>query len=615
MKKTSYYILIIIIVLFTSCEYSPSGSNFVELTKPADSIAIGISLNDINPADTIYIYQDTRISVKLFADSKDLRQATVFLDSQQYYLWNSSDNFDFVIRPYEVEEGVHKLTVNAVFASGSGSLAEIMGMEGYMGEMSWNIRVIPNPESHFQVGYRINKDGFLEIYWDNAVPENVIEKYTVRVPFADKDSIINNPKQKSFIDYGYVCGYAYYQVSTYLKSGYSYMTSLSLDKPTPAIYFEDLGIDRLRVYWDKPFANGRFNLSENDVTLSSGMIDTTITIPQIFGRNRQFSLEIRPQKAEYDNTYSQYSAWGSFYQGVNLGLQNWALFAYNKKDNIIYSTRYNDLVAFDANTLIEKNHISIIGNPWGLMYGGRVACAPNNSTVAAMTGEETWIFADNRFTNPIIIPNLPGNVNTRLSALTSDDRFFVVLFSISSLPTSGNCQVFNTKTGKKIFDFSFTHAITSIDSPNCVTVSDDGRYFFAASVNGMELFEINGTTVNLLYADTRRYTTATFVPNKPDKLLVRANSDIELRQIPNFDLIQKLDVSPTGAILCNVDPATGYLLYYQDGFLKVAPADNLANLIFNIRSEGTLIEISHLLNNKLLTYGGIALDISPYIKP
>ena len=611
MKKLSYLILTIS-VLFTSCEYEPNGSNFVQLTPPADSLAIGISLNDINPLDTIYIYQDTRILIKINAE-KELQQATILIDGQE--LWDNP--FDFTLRPNELGEGVHTLTVKAVFASGSGSLADMMGLEGYMGELSWNIRVIPNPESHFEVGYRLNKDGFLEIYWDNIIPENLIEKYTMRVTYADQDSIINNPAQKSFVDYGYVCGYAYYEVSTYLKSGYSYMTRLSFEKPVPEIHFEDLGINQLRIYWGKPFANGRFNLSENEVAISSGISDTTITVPQIFGRGRQFMLEVRPRRTEYDNSYNRHLAYGSFLQGVILDLPNWPLYAYNKKDNIIYSTRYDELVAFDATTLKEKNRVSIIGNPWGLMYGGRIACAPHNSTVAAMTGEETWIFTNSRFTNPIIIPNLPGNVNTRLSALTSDDRFFVVPFYISSLPTSGNCQVFNAKTGKEIFDFSFTHAITSIDSPNCVTISDDGHYFFAASVNGMELFEISGTTANLIYADTRRYTTATFVPNQPDKLLVRADSYIELRQMPNFNLIQKIDVSPTGAILCNVDPATGNLLYYKDNFLKVVPADNLANLLFEIRSDGTFIEMSSLLNNKILTLGqgGIVFDISSYIKP
>jgi len=614
MNKLNFILLLSTIYLFSSCEYEPNGNNFVELTPPEDNIPIAISLNGVNLSDTIYVYQNTSISIRINAP-KDLRQAVILLDGQEYSnMWNNSLNF--ILYPEQISEGVHKLTVDATFASGTGSLAEMMGLEGYMGELSWNIRVIHDPQNHFEVGYRVNKEGFLEIYWKNAVPDNVIGKYTIHAGLTQNTDItIDDATQKFFIDYGYVCGYAYYEVRTYLKDGNSFLQRLSFDTPTPAISFENLGLDSLRIYWDRPFANGRFTLRDNNVTVTSDINDTTITIPQIFGRNRQFSLEIRPQKAEYDNYNNIYSTWNSFCQGIILGLPNWEEYAYNAIDNIIYTRRYDELVALDATTLKEINAVLIIGNPWGFAYGGRIATAPHNSTVAAMTGEDTWIFTDSRFVNPIIISGLPGDINTRLSELTSDDRFFVVPLDFSAPQTSGNCQVFNAKTGGKIFDFSFTHAVISINSPNCVTVSDNGRYFFAASERGMELFEISGTTANLLYADTRRYTTATFVPNQPDKLLVRADSNIELRQMPDFKLIQKLDMSPTGAIICNVDPATGNLLYLKDDFLKVAPVDNLANLIFEIRSEGTFIERSSLLNNKLLTYGqgGIVFDISPYL--
>ena len=599
MKKILY--ILIAVGLFSSCEYDPSGNNFIELTPPDDFIAIDISLNDVDPADTIYVFENTRISIRINAEKK-LKQAVVLLDGKEYYYLNNSS--DFILRRNELKEGVHKLTVNAVFSSGTGSLAEMMGMEGYMGELSWNIRVMPDPATHFKVDYRLNEEGFLEIYWKNIIPEDAIKEYVVRPPYITQENIhiIDNPVQKSFVDYGYVCGQISYEVRTNLKSGYSYSQIISLNKPEPNIYFEDLGVDKLRIYWDKPFANGRFTLSESGTTIASAMNDTTITISQTFGPNRHFGLETRPQKPEYDSSRNRFYVWNWFRQGINLGLYGGQFYAYSTTDNIIYAS--STLTAFDATTLNIKTQNMHIASD-------RVACAPHNSTVAAMTSKETLIFADSRFTNQIIIPNLSGNINTRLSALTSDDRFFVVPGNPGQLETSGYCHVFNVKTGEKIFDFSFTHAIVSIALPNCVTISDDGRYFFAASVNGMELFEISGTTTNLLYADARRYTSATFVPNQPDKLLVRADSDIELRQMPNFKLIQKLDVSPTGAILCNVDPKTGNLLYYQDGFLKIAPVNDLANPIFEIRSDETRCK---LFNNKLVT-GILAFDINPYINP
>jgi hypothetical protein len=605
MNKSNLILSLVAIFSFISCEYDPSGNNFVELTPPDDTIPIEISLNNVNPSDTIYVYQDTKFSIKINSP-KDFRQAVILLDGQECnYMWNNS--LDFIIRPEQISEDVHKLTVNAIFASGTGSLAEMMGLEGYMGELSWNIRVIHNPQNHFEVGYRINEDGFLEIYWKNAVPENIIEKYTIHSGLTQNTDItINDATQKSFIDYGYVCGYAVYEVRTYLKDGYSFLQRLSLDTPTPAIYFEDLGLDNLRVYWDRPFANGRFTLLDvAPYVVIAETNDTTITIPQLFGRNRQFSLEIRPQKAEYDNYHNKFSAWDWFCQGISLGLPNWPLYAYNKIDNIIYTSK-DGLVAFDATTLQEINTVSIMGNPWGFAYGGKIASAPHNSTVAAMTGEETWIFADSRFINPIKISPLPGNVNTRLSALTSDDRFFVVQGGGSNI-----CKIFNALTGEKIVEFSFTYP-TIYDIPDHVTVSEDGHFFCASSGNGIEVFEIDGTTTNLLYTDTRQYKGASFVPSQPDKLLLRVGSYIEIRQIPSFNLIQALDVSANGATFCNIDPASMSLLYHQNDSLKVCKISNLTETIFKIRSDETTCK---MFNNKLLTYGkgGISFDITPYL--
>lgn len=604
MNKLNFVSLLTTIFLFAGCEYNPSGNNFVELTPPADYIPIEISLNDIDPSDTIYVYQNTLFTVEMNS-TKDLFQASILLDGQEYANIPNSP-YSFIINPGPLTEGVHKLTVNALFSSGTGSLAEMMGLEGYMGELSWNICVLHNLQDAYEIGYRINDEGFLEIFWKSYIPKSLIEKYTVHPGLTqNSDTTINDVTQKYFVDYGYVCGSGYYEVTTYLKNGNSFIQRLSLSKPTPAVSFENLGLDSLRVFWNKPFANGRFNLIVDNDTIASGIYDTTIIVPQLFGKNRLFTLEIRPQKAEYDIKFNQFRASGIFCQGTSLGLPNWPLYAYNIKDNIIYTSKYDNLVAFDATTLQEKNTISIIGNPWGFSYGGKIATAPHNSTVAAMTGEETWIFTDSRFINPIIISPLPGGIHTRLSALTSDDRFFVVQGG------SNTCHVFNTLTGEKIFDFLFTYK-TIYDIPDFVTVSEDGRFFCASSENGIEVFEINGTATNLLYTDTLEYKGAMFLPTQPDKLLLRVGSAIEIHQIPGFDLIQAHNVPVIGVTLCNIDPASMRLLYYQNDSLKVCEINNLQETIFKIRSDEKTCK---MFNNKLFTSGkgGIYFDIIPYL--
>lgn len=592
-------------LLFVACEYEPRGNNFVDLTPPEDNVPIEISLNDINPSDTIYLYKNTLISIKI-SSPIDLQQAVVLLDGEQYKNMGS-DTPGFTFYPDQMDEGVHKLTVDAIFTSGSGSLAEMMGLEGYTGELSWNIRVIHNAQDRFKVNYRVNEEGFFELFWNNAIPDNYIERYTVDLLWTQESRItINDAQQKSFVDYGYICKYASYEVKTLLKDGTIFTRTLSIDIPAPKVYFEDLGVDSLRVYWDKPFANGRFNLLEESKTIATEIQDTSIIIPQLFGKTRQFNLEITPLKAGYDYYHTISSDWSNFRQGTSLGLPNWELYAYSITDNIIYTGKYNNLVAFDATSLQELNTVSIMGNPWGFAYGGKIASAPHNSTVAAMTGEETWIFTDSRFIQPIKISPLRGDVNNRLCALTSNDRFFVVQQDATI------CKIFNSLTGEKIFELPFTYK-TIYTFPDFASVSENGQFFCASSDNGIEIFEIEGTATNLLYTDTRDYTGAMFVPSQPDKLLIRVGTDIEIRQLPDFNVIQTLDVSANGAFLCNIDPASMSLLYYQNDSLKVCKINNLAETIFKIRSDEKTCK---MFNNKLLTHGkgGICFDINPYLR-
>ncbi|MFZ4456178.1 MAG: hypothetical protein ACOYOT_08155 [Bacteroidales bacterium] len=501
---------------------------------------------------------------------------------------------------------MHKLSIKATFTSGTGSLAEMAGLEGYGGDLSWNLRVISNPENNFNLGYRLNKDGFVEVFWTNTIPESMIEKYVIHSGLTQsKDIIINDPKQKYFVDSGYVCGYVYYQASTYLKDGTVFWKQFSFEKPTPTLSFENIGVNRLRIYWNKPFANGRYKLSGGNTVYASDITDTTFTTAQIFGPSRQFNLEIKPKYSQFDNTSNKFSAWNWYSQGSALGLPNWPLFAYNKKDNILYSSQYNDLVAFDATTMNQINNVSINGKTWGFMYGGKIATAPHNSSVAAMTGEETWIYKDSHFDNSIKIPSLPGDVNTKLAAITSDDRFFVVLNG------SNVCSVFNSTTGAKIFEIPFTYK-TIYSFPELTTVSEDGKYFCASSENGMEIFQINGTTANVIYTDTRFYKGAIFIPSQPNTILFRVGSVIEVRQLPDFSIMQSFDVSKYGALLCNIDPASLNLLYFQNDSLKVCKVNNLSETLFQIKSDE---QTCKMYNNKLLTFGRGAtyLDISPYL--
>ena len=89
------FILLVAILLFTACEYGPSGSNFLDLTPPEDQIPVEISLNDIDPSDTIYLYQTTSFSLRINSPN-DLKQVVVVLDEEELInMWGNSIGFVF----------------------------------------------------------------------------------------------------------------------------------------------------------------------------------------------------------------------------------------------------------------------------------------------------------------------------------------------------------------------------------------------------------------------------------------------------------------------------------------------------------------------------------------
>lgn len=98
------------------------------------------------------------------------------------------------------------------------------------------------------------------------------------------------------------------------------------------------------------------------------------------------------------------------------------------------------------------------------------------------------------------------------------------------------------------------HIIPYTLSRNLLGVSENGQYFWAASENGIEVFEVIGTTTQLIYTDTRFYKGALSVPSHPDQIICRVGQAIEHRHLPDFSLIQSMDVTTYGLCFGNVDP-------------------------------------------------------------
>ena len=83
MKKLHICLLFLSLIMLVGCEYSPMGENIIDLKTPDKNIPVAITLNNVNPADTIYVYQTTSVTIQI-KSTKSLVKAEVMLNNNVF---------------------------------------------------------------------------------------------------------------------------------------------------------------------------------------------------------------------------------------------------------------------------------------------------------------------------------------------------------------------------------------------------------------------------------------------------------------------------------------------------------------------------------------------------
>jgi len=588
----SLFFFFIIAALLISCEYKTNEDYFREVEPPAAFAPIEINLNDVDPADTIYIIDQTVLTFGLNTYSRELKELHFMLGTNE--LHPSSGN-KLVIRPVDFDAGKYKLTVVAAFSSGTGSLADMMGMEGYMGEISWNICIIKNFNPELKLGYRKNADNFLELYWDTQhVPAAIFEKYEVSAP---KSITITDQSHKSVVLEDYIYGHANSSVTLYIKcaDGYSrtYYQSLSFDSPVPKLYFENQGVNKLRVYWDKPFANARYVLEIMNGTAHYETNDTSIVIATPpFTTTVNYWLNMYPENSTTTETIYY------LIKGYSLGARG--IYAYDatyyKFQNKILAVSGRLLYSVDLQTLNET--VEIESGSYS-----KISCVPGSNKIAVMQRNSFFIY-DESFINPVIVYKSDDSFrDTDFFGLTNNERLFIVDYY------SANCEVYNANTGELLFTFDI------VEKPASRSVSADGKYFCCASGNGLTIYMVGVSGIENALTLPNSYAKAMFNPANPQQLIVLTGGELKILNVPDFQSIYST-AAPNSTLL-DIDPATGNILYYRRYELQdslhvirtspiIEPTFSVATYRSEIKLKGNL-----LMDNS----NSHVLDITPYLKP
>ena len=137
MKHISLIPYILILFLFSSCEFDSDYDNFHNITPPPEQIWIAINLADANPEEIFYVQNGALISYRLNTEGQEVIESKFFLNGDEI---GSGNKVSLNIANPEYDR-IYILTIKIILRSGSGSLADYSGAEIYKGDFEYQIKL------------------------------------------------------------------------------------------------------------------------------------------------------------------------------------------------------------------------------------------------------------------------------------------------------------------------------------------------------------------------------------------------------------------------------------------------------------------------------------------
>ena len=216
--------LLFISILFTACEWNGGDDNYVEIERPTGEINLSIDLAGVNPEEVILIANGSYLSYSLYSGGHDIIEQKYYLDGVELtnWSWSSPNRYNIYLDGYPQDGKIHELKLLMALKTNTGSLADMVKAEFYVGEYNFKIKFIDryyNPE--FNIRQSLSEDKYLKLEWDK-IKDIDIEKYEVYEGGVWNPTLvatINNPDETYYVDKSYHYGYKPYTIKIIVKNG------------------------------------------------------------------------------------------------------------------------------------------------------------------------------------------------------------------------------------------------------------------------------------------------------------------------------------------------------------------------------------------------------------
>lgn len=605
--KSSFFILIILIIL-SACVFSPSEENFVEIEKNISPPEISDQILDLN-SDTLFVWKYTRFNFNLTAGDVAIHSAVVSYNNSELNFGSGQGSFD--VNPSTIQEGTYKVEIKAYTGSGTGSLADKLGAEGYEFQREW-VLVVEKPKiPDIKLALGI-ENGYLKISW-NKVDKPYFRSYRLLVydngahDFYSRE--YTNRNITSFVDSTYVGGNITFNLSVnyYDENNYEKWAEnqISYDFPINIKFKENK--DSLTISWNKnPFHCTKTLIANSGSELYEIKSDSTFTIAaQGLGGLKNFDLIFKPaNKSQFStdgfHNYAEYTL------GVNDGIKH-SNVEYNQELGTYYFK--HEMSAKSANHIFETT--GVYNYSWDYRDNYTLSFSQDNEYLfttihgnlvclrtadMGLVSSNSLSFIDEGIHKAQVLKNL-GTTNF-LIAYNNGLAYKIVLFDSSTrevLDNSVQLPADNVLTGNSLF-----------------SVSENNKYVVFSNRLGLWVFGIeDNRKLTPIYQDSNEYYGCFFDPKYPEKLILNTPSNFKIFNCSSKIFEKTIDRFYANPI--NIDPVTHNMLLVSNSKKKI--------YVYDYESDKLILEMNHhglstdfkLLNNNILVNSGFHFDISSYV--
>jgi hypothetical protein len=568
-------LLLLMIILITGCFYVPDGEHFVELNNQKTLPEIEVNLNFVT--DTVYIARNDWIRFRITNSTNKVNWAMFKIGDKETSVYSDKEGaFQFDWYFGDLHDGTYLLSMFVHVRSGTNSIADLTGAEGYVLQYRWTLVIT----DRFSIGQDITnfrfENGFLMVEWERYkgvdFQKYELWKEVIHTPNAPYlVATVSNQQQTSVADYTYHGEKSRYFIR--VNDFYWHGLSIDAEGPLPAVTSANNSKGDIVLRWEIPpyystlrgyrvsFPNPDTGELTTQVEISNAMTDSCIITNSFFGYEYDFYLTPLASSNNYLGDWELRQFLSSRVK-ASLGLPSPTFVqAESGLDNRIFIYQYNYVEIFDTDRMeviqtIEKEPgirgfcvsalnnflLGFLENPTQIYLHD--FNEPEKSKTIDFSGKLPWI------------KHLAAVADNGTGAVVSEQEVVLVDFKNETILSRAPIRDQNLFACK---------------------ISPSGNMVIIKTYAGWEFFRYNGKTLEELpgfFADWQAVSFAGFLTGETDKLVQVKGKVVEVTDCHTLITEHRWNIEGTGEPLpFHPDPDSGKLLLRQDENLVLLNTD------------------------------------------